>query len=48
MLSQAKGPQQANALKTVCPDLEGVVRTFIVMVQRGRDQLVDVLLIGWW
>ena len=24
------------------------MRSFIVMVQRGRDQPVDVLLIGWW
>ena len=24
------------------------MRAFIVMVQRGRDQLVDILLIGWW
>ena len=24
------------------------MRHFIVMVQRGLDQLVDILLIGWW
>ena len=25
------------------------MRSFIVMVQKGRyDQLVDILLIGWW
>ena len=24
------------------------MRSFIVMVHRGRDQLVDILLIGWW
>ena len=31
------------------PDQEGVVRSFMVMVQRGgSDQLVDILLIGWW
>ena len=46
--ARQKGPEQANALKTVCPNLEGVVRSFIVMVQRGRDQLMDTLLIGWW
>ena len=40
-------PQGANALKTVCPHLEGVVRSFIAMVQRGRNQLLDILLIGW-
>ena len=33
----------------LCPDQEGVVRSFMVMVQRGgSDQLVDILLIGWW
>ena len=38
-----------SALKTICPDLEGLVRRFIVMVQRGGcDQLIDILLIGWW
>ena len=24
------------------------MRSFIVKVQRGRDQLMDLLLIGWW
>ena len=24
------------------------MRSFVVMVQRGRDQLMDILLIGWW
>ena len=24
------------------------MRSFMVMVPRGRDQLVDILLIGWW
>lgn len=33
---------------TVCPDLEGVVRSFTGMVQRGCDLLMDFLLIGWW
>ena len=42
-----KGCHQADALKTVCPDLEGIVRSFIVMVQTWCDQLVDILLIGW-
>ena len=41
------GPQRANALKPVCPHLEEVVRSFIVIIQRGRDH-VDLLLIGWW
>ena len=43
-----RGAQRANALKTVCPNLEGVVRSCIILVQRGRDQHVDILLIGWW
>ena len=24
------------------------MRSSTVMVQRGRDQLMDILLIGWW
>ena len=31
----------------LCPDLEGLVRSFVVMVQRGRDRLVGIPLIGW-
>ena len=34
--------------KTLCPHLETIVRSFIVMVQRGCGQLVDFLLISWW
>ena len=30
----------------LCPNLEGLV-SFIEMVQRGCDQLEDILLIGW-
>ena len=41
-------PQWAHALRTARPDLEGLVRSLMVMVQRGRDQLVDILLMGWW
>ena len=33
--------------KLCVPDSEGDVRNFIEMVQRGHDQLVDILLIGW-
>ena len=44
-----RGSQWANALKTVCPNLQGLVRSFIVMIQRaGHDQLMDSLLTGWW
>ena len=30
----------------MCPNLERTVRSFIIMVQTGHDQLVDILLIG--
>lgn len=33
--------------KPVSPDLEGAVRCFIVMIQRGCHQLMDILLTGW-
>ena len=42
------GPQQPNDLKTVCTNLGKILRSFIVMVQRGCDQLVDFLLMGYW
>ena len=49
LLCQAKRATAGNAPKIVCPNLEGVVRSFTVMVQReGCNQLVDLLLIGWW
>lgn len=33
----------------LCPTLEGLVRSFLAMVQgAGGGQLVDVLLTGWW
>ena len=38
----------AFCLKTVCPYLERTVESFMVMVQRGSDQLVDILLTDWW
>ena len=48
LLCQAKGATVVMPSK-LCPHLEGVVRSFTGMVQRGgRDQLVDILLIGWW
>ena len=31
-----------------CPSLECIVRSFAVVFQRGGDQLVDILLMGWW
>lgn len=41
------GPQQANALRIMCPTLEGIVKLFIVMVQKRHGQLINFLLIGW-
>ena len=38
----------AFCLKTMCPYLERIVRSVMVMVQRGSDQLVDILLTDWW
>ena len=32
--------------KTMCLNLERIVRSF--MIQRGCDQLADILLMGWW
>lgn len=39
-----RGPQQAPALKTVCPNLEKIVRGLMAVFLRGHDQLVDCLL----
>ena len=32
--------------KTMCLNLERIVRSF--MIQKGCDQLADILLMGWW
>ena len=40
--ARQRGPQWAHALKTVCSNLKRVIRSFIVKVQRERDQLVDI------
>ena len=46
LLFQVKG---ITVLKSGRPHLKRVVRSFIVKVQRARnDQLVDFLPIGWW
>ena len=42
------GTQWAHVLKAMCPIVEGLMRSFIAMVQRGRGQLVGILLMGWW
>ena len=41
--AKQRGPQQASALKTMCTNLEGMVRSFIVVIQGGCDQLMDIL-----
>ena len=33
---------------TMCPPLGEGMRSFIGIVQRGHDQLMDILLVGWW
>ena len=43
-----KGEQSELILQTKCPNLGKIVTSFIVMVQRSHDQLVDILLMGWW
>ena len=30
------------------PNSEKIVRSFIVIIQRGHDQLVDILLMDWY
>ena len=32
----------------MCPHLGRIVRSFIVIVQRGCDQSMDILLMSWW
>ena len=44
--ARQKGTQWAHALKVLYPHLGKTVRR--VIVQRGRDQLLDNLLMGWW
>ena len=45
--ARQSGTQQAPALKNYVSQL-GEDRSFIAMVQRERDQLMDILLMGWW
>ena len=44
-LFQAKGTPQQLMPSKLCPDLEGIVRSFMVMIQKG---LMDILLVGFW
>ena len=46
LLCQQRGPQWAKILKIY--NLEKVVKSFRVIVQRGSDQLMDIPLTGWW
>ena len=41
--ARQRGSQQANTLKTMCPNLGKRVRSFMAIVQRGMD-IVDILL----
>ena len=47
VLCQAKGATVGYPLKTTCPAMEKTARSFMVIVQREGDQLVDILLLGW-
>ena len=44
--ARQRQPLWANALETVCPNLEWVVRSFMVMVQRGLINLWTFWLVG--
>ena len=43
-----KGGHSELSPQTKCPNLGKIVTRFIVTVQRSHDQLVDILLMGWW
>ena len=43
-----RGGHREREPSTLCLSLDGVVRSFIVIVQGVCDQIVDILLIGWW
>jgi len=43
-----KGGHSRLIPSKLCPHLEGVVRSFIVMVQRVQDRPMNVLLIDLW
>ena len=44
---QAKWDIAGSCLKVLYPNLERIVRGFLVKVQRGCDQPVDILLMSW-
>ena len=46
--ARQRGPQWANALRTVCLTLEGVSEESYSVQGGGPDWLLDILLIGWW
>ena len=46
-LPSKRGSQWVNA-SGLCVPTWGLVRSFIVMVQRGCGQCVGILLTGWW
>ena len=42
------GHSGTNAFKIMCPHFGKIMRVFMAVVQRGCDQLMDVLLMVWW
>ena len=43
-----KGGHSRLMLSKLNPNLEGLVRSSIVKVQKGGGQPMDIFLIGWW
>ena len=42
------GKGEHCGLKTMCLNLGKIATSFIESVQRGHDQLVGIVLMGWW
>ena len=43
-----KESKTGSCPQIMCPNLGKIGRGFLVTFQRGHDQLVDILLMGWW
>ena len=48
LLLARQGDHSGPKFSQLCPHLKRVIRNFIVMVQRGCDQFIDIPLIDWW
>ena len=47
--ARRKGGHSRIMSSKLCLNLEAIVKSFIAMIHRGgHDQLMDILLIGWW